>query len=435
MQHAIPIDQLGPRGPLMAQAVEKCVHCGFCLATCPTYQVLGEEMDSPRGRIFLMKSALEGDLSIEATLPYIDRCLGCLACVTTCPSGVQYQELLTPFRAKAEEHRSRPFMARVRRTLVRETLPYPARFRLAARMGQLARSVGGIIPVELRGMLSLLPDHLPQSTSLPKIYPAVGPRRARVALLIGCVQNVLAPEINWATLRVLAKNGVEVVIPDNQGCCGALMLHTGEDDRAKQLARRNLQSFPHDVDAIITNAAGCGSGMHEYGLLFKGEREEGEAIEFAKRVKDVSAFLTELGLLTPPPLPQSLKLAYHDACHLAHAQGITAAPRQLLRSIPNVTLLEIPSSEICCGSAGTYNLEQPEVAEQLGRRKAENILSTGCEAIAAGNIGCLVQISTHLKQLNHPLPIYHTLEILDRAYRQAAWRRGRALAADEQRNT
>jgi glycolate oxidase iron-sulfur subunit len=382
--------------------------------------VLGEEMDSPRGRIFLMKSALEGDLSIETTLPYIDRCLGCLACVTTCPSGVKYQELVTPFRAKAEEHRSRPFMTRMRRMLVRETLPYPNRFRLAARAGKLARSVGGLVPHELRGMLSLLPDQLPRSTAFPNFLPAEGPRRARVALLIGCVQNVLSPEINWATLRVLAKNGVEVVIPADQGCCGALMLHTGEDDRAQQLARRNLQAFPRDVDAIITNAAGCGSGMHEYDLLFKGKREEGEAIEFAKRVKDVSAFLAELGPLAPSPLPQPLKLAYHDACHLAHAQSITAAPRQLLRSIPNVTLLEIPSSEICCGSAGTYNLEQPEVAEQLGRRKAENILSTGCEAIAAGNIGCLVQISAHLKQLNHPLPIYHTLEILDRAYRQAA---------------
>lgn len=420
MRHAIPIDQLGPRGPLMARAVETCVHCGFCLATCPTYHVLGEEMDSPRGRIFLMKSALEGDLSIEATLPFVDRCLGCLSCVTTCPSGVQYQELLTPFRARAEDGRSRSLMKHVQRALVRETLPYPNRFRLAARAGRLARSVKGLIPRELRGMLSLLPDDLPSALPLPKVHPAEGQRRARVALLIGCVQNVLSPEINWATLRVLAKNGVEVVIPDDQGCCGALMLHTGDDRRAKQLARRNVRAFPRDVDAILTNAAGCGSGMHEYGLLFKGEREAGDAIEFGKRVKDVSVFLDELGFIAPPPWPQPLKLAYHDACHLAHAQGVTAAPRRLLRSIERVALLDIPSSEICCGSAGTYNLEQPEVAEQLGRRKAQNILSTGCDAIAAGNIGCLVQIDAHLKRLHRPLPIYHTLEILDRAYRSAA---------------
>ncbi|HJW83843.1 MAG TPA: glycolate oxidase subunit GlcF [Anaerolineae bacterium] len=418
MRHAIPIDQLGPRGAAMARAVEKCVHCGYCLATCPTYQVLGEEMDSPRGRIVLMKSALEGDLSIDSTLPFVDRCLGCLACVTTCPSGVQYQELVTPFRAHAEARRSRSFMPRLRRTLVRETLPYPKRFRIAARLGKLARSFNGFVPKELRGMLSLLPDQLPRSEPLPSVYPAVGQRRARAALLIGCVQNTLAPEINWATLRVLAHNGVEVVIPVQQGCCGALMLHTGEENRARQLARNNLRAFPKEVDAILTNAAGCGSGMKEYGLLFKGASEEEEAVAFTRKVKDVSVFLAELGIQAPPPLTQSIKLAYHDACHLAHAQGVTEAPRKLLRSVPNVTLLEIPSSEICCGSAGTYNIEQPEVAHQLGRRKAENILSTGCEAIAAGNIGCLVQIGAHLQQLNKPLPIYHTLEILDRAYRQ-----------------
>ncbi len=419
MQHAIPIDQLGPRGALMAQAVEKCVHCGFCLSTCPTYQVLGEEADSPRGRIFLMKSVLEGDLTIDATMPFVDRCLGCLACVTTCPSGVQYQELVMPFRAHVEEHRSRSFMTRVRRTLVRETLPYPNRFRLAARVGKLARSIDGFVPKELRGMLSLLPDRLPQSQPFPNVYPAEGQRRARVALLIGCVQNVLAPEINWATLRVLAKNGVEVVIPSNQGCCGALMLHTGEDDQAKRLARNNLRVFPKDVDAIITNAAGCGSGMKEYGVLFKGTPDEEDALAFTRKVKDVSVFLNELGLQTPPPpLAKPIKLAYHDACHLAHAQGVTEAPRKLLRSIPNLTLLEVPSSEICCGSAGTYNIEQPDIAQALGKRKAENILSTGCEAIAAGNIGCIVQIGLQLKQLDKPLPIYHTFEVLDRAYRQ-----------------
>lgn len=419
MQHAIPLDQYGPRGELMARAVEKCVHCGFCLSTCPSYQVLGDEADSPRGRILLMKSALEGGLTFEAAAPHIDRCLGCLACVTTCPSGVPYHELVMPFRAQAEEQRSRPFMKRVQRMLVRETLPYPNRFRLAARLGKLARPVMGALPQELRGMLALLPDRLPASQPFPEVYPAEGQRRARVALLIGCVQNVLAPEINWATLRVLAKNGVEAIIPPGQGCCGALMLHTGDDRRARQLARNNLRVFPADVDAIITNAAGCGSGMKEYGLLFRSAPDEATANTFARQVKDVSVFLAELGLQAPPPLAEPIKIAYHDACHLAHAQGVTAAPRQLLRAIPNVTLLEIPQSEICCGSAGTYNLEQPEVAAQLGQRKAQNILRTGCEAIVAGNIGCIVQIGAHLRQWDQPLPIYHTIEVLDRAYRQA----------------
>jgi glycolate oxidase iron-sulfur subunit len=419
VQHAIPLDQYGPRGELMAHAVEKCVHCGFCLSTCPSYQVLGDEADSPRGRIFLMKSALEGELTIDVAAPYIDRCLGCLACVTTCPSGVPYHELVTPFRVQVEEHRSRPFMKRVQRALVRQTLPYPDRFRMAARMGRLAQPIKGVLPQELRGMLSLLPDRLPASRPFPEVYPAEGQRRARVALLIGCVQNVLSPEINWATLRVLAKNGFEVVIPPGQGCCGALMLHTGDDRRAQELARNNLRAFPADVDAIVTNAAGCGSGMKEYGLLFKGTPDEEDALAFARKVKDVSVVLAELGLQTPPPLAKPLKIAYHDACHLAHAQGVTTAPRQLLRAVPNSTLLEIPQSEICCGSAGTYNLEHPEVAEQLGQRKADNILSTGCEAIVAGNIGCIVQIGAHLKRLGQPLPIYHTIEVLDRAYRQA----------------
>jgi glycolate oxidase iron-sulfur subunit len=420
VQHAIPLDQYGLRGELMARAVEKCVHCGFCLSTCPSYQVLGDEADSPRGRIFLMKSALEGELTFEATVPYIDRCLGCLACVTTCPSGVPYHELVTPFRVQAEEHRSRPFMKRVQRRLVHETLPYPDRFRFAARLGKLAQPIKGALPPELRGMLSLLPERLPASQPFPEIYPAEGQRRARVALLIGCVQNVLSPEINWATLRVLAKNGVEVVIPQGQGCCGALMMHTGDHAHAQELARNNLRIFPQDVDAIITNAAGCGSGMKEYGLLFKGTSDEEAAGALVRKVKDVSVILAELGLReSPPPLMKPIKIAYHDACHLAHAQGVTAAPRQLLRSIPNVSLLEIPQSEICCGSAGTYNLEHPEIAEQLGGRKAENILSTGCEAIVAGNIGCIVQIGAHLKQLGQALPIYHTIEILDRAYRQA----------------
>jgi glycolate oxidase iron-sulfur subunit len=402
----------------MANAVEKCVHCGFCLSTCPTYVVLGEEMDSPRGRITLMKSALEGTLPIESTLPFVDRCLGCMACVTACPSGVPYAELLTPFRALAEEQRSRGIVDRLARALTRETLPHPGRFRLAAAVGRFAGPLQGALPAKLGAMLSLLPSEVPPAHPLPAVVPAQGERRARVALLAGCVQQVLAPEINWATVRVLARNGVEVVIPAEQGCCGSLMMHGGEAEAARGLARRNLHVFPADADAVLTNAAGCGSGMREYGLLFRGEPEEGAARALAARTMDVSVFLAELGLSSPPPpLPQPLRVAYHDACHLAHAQGVTAPPRRLLRAIPNLTLLEVPEGELCCGSAGTYNLEQPVIAATLGRRKAENIRRTNCDAIATGNIGCMVQIGNALNQFDGPaLPLYHTMQVLDMAY-------------------
>jgi glycolate oxidase iron-sulfur subunit len=417
LQHTIRVETLGPQGRAMASAIESCVHCGFCLPVCPTYRELGQEMDSPRGRITLMKSALEGGLSVEETLPFVDRCLGCLGCVTACPSGVRYGELITSYRAYAEGHRSRPFMERTRRTLVQQTLPHPGRFRAAATLGRAARPLHGLTPAALRPMLGLLPESLPPSRPLPAIYPSQGTRRARVALLAGCVQQALDPEINWATLRVLAANGVETSIPAGQGCCGALDMHIGGAERAREFARRNLRAFRGDVDAIVTNAAGCGSGMHEYELLFAGEPEQEEVAAFAHRAVDVSVFLTQLGAVTPPPLPQALKVAYHDACHLAHAQGVTDPPRILLRAIPNLTLLEIPEGELCCGSAGTYNIEQPEIAARLGRRKAANILRTGADAVAAGNIGCLVQIRTHLQAAGHPLPVYHTMQVLDLAYK------------------
>ncbi|MBI3763879.1 MAG: glycolate oxidase subunit GlcF [Chloroflexi bacterium] len=417
MQHTIPVDRVGPAGEEMARAVEKCVHCGFCLPTCPTYVTLGQEMDSPRGRIFLMKSALEGGLTVEDALPFVDRCLGCMACVTACPSGVQYAELLTPYRARTEKSRPRSFTERLARTLARETLPYPGRLRLAATTGRLAAPFRRFLPASLSAMLSLLPDELPPATKpLPRTYPAEGQRRARVALLAGCAQQVLAPEINWATLRVLARNGVEVVIPDGQGCCGSLMMHTGDGDGARDLARKNLRAFPKDVDAIVTNAAGCGSGMKEYGLLFKRQPEEAEGRAFAARVRDVSEFLAELGIESPP-VSAPIAVAYHDACHLAHAQRVTEAPRQLLRRIPGLTLLEISEGELCCGSAGTYNIEQPALAEAIGRRKAQNILRTDAAMVVTGNIGCIVQIRASLGRLNKPMPVLHTMEVLDRAYR------------------
>ncbi|MCB0154498.1 MAG: glycolate oxidase subunit GlcF [Anaerolineae bacterium] len=416
MQHTIPLEKYGPQGEAMAHAVESCVHCGFCLSACPTYKVLGEEMDSPRGRIFLMKEVLEGNLPQEEALPYIDRCLGCEACVPACPSGVPYGELLIPFRALTEKSRSRPAIDQAARQMVLQTLPFPSTFRRAMQVGHLSKPLQKLMPGKLGAMLDLLPAELPPAHPLPEIYPAKGERRARVALLAGCAQQVLAPEINWATLRVLAENGVETLIPKRQNCCGSLSMHTGAAEQAKVLARHNLTVFPDDVDAIITNAAGCGSGMKEYGLLFKGLAEEEQARAFAVRVQDVSEFLDRLGLVAPPALAQPLKLAYHDACHLAHAQGITGPPRRLLGSIPNVTLLEIPEGEICCGSAGTYNLEQPELARQLGQRKAGHILSTGAEAVVTGNIGCMSQIQSHLAQ---PLPVFHTMEILDQAYQSS----------------
>ncbi len=418
MRHAIPVESLGPQGEAMAKAVEACVHCGFCLPACPTYHVLSEEMDSPRGRILLMKEVLEGGVEAGEALPYIDRCLGCLGCVTACHSGVAYGDLITSFRAWSQEHRQRPVLEQATRRLVEETLPFPGRFGLAARLGKLAKPLAPLLPGSLGAMLVLLPGDLPTASPLPARIPAQGERRARVAFLTGCVQQVLDPEINWATVRVLARNGVEVVIPQGQGCCGALSMHTGAGDQARALARHNLALFPQDVDAIINNAAGCGSGMHEYPLLFAGQPEEEQARAFAAKVMDVSLFLARLGFQPPPPpeppLEAPIPVAYHDACHLAHAQGIRQEPRQLLRSVPGLSLVEIPQGEICCGSAGTYNLEQPAIAHQLGERKARAILGTGAQAVATGNIGCMTQIRAHLERLGHPLPILHTVELLDR---------------------
>lgn len=416
MQHTIPVHTLGAAGEPMARAVEKCVHCGFCLAACPTYAVLGDEMDSPRGRIILMKAVLEGGLELGDALPYVDRCLGCLSCVTACPSGVPYGELLMPFRAYAEERRARPLVERTARRLAQGTLPHPARFRLAARTGGLARAIQGLLPDQLGAMVRMLPETLPPARPLPAIYPAEGPRRGRVALLAGCVQQALEPEINWATLRVLARNGVEVVIPPEQGCCGALAMHTGDAPRARALAARNLGVFPEDVDAVLTNAAGCGSGMKEYPLLFKGTDLEGAAVALSGRLLDITEYLDSLGLVPPPPLPSPLPLAYHDACHLAHAQGVTAAPRRLLGQIPNLILLPVAESEYCCGSAGTYNIEQPETAQALGQRKAQRLLDAGAAAVATGNIGCLVQLRNQLRALGSELPVWHTLQVLDLAY-------------------
>ncbi len=421
MQHLIPVDQIGALGEAMAEPIGTCVHCGFCLPACPTYKVLGEEMDSPRGRIVLMKNVLEGEVTAADAAPYIDRCLGCLGCITACPSGVQYGELLVAYRAHTEDKRPRPAADKLARDLTAATLPHPGRFRAAATLGKVGKLFAGALPKPLQAMLALLPESLPAAGApLPEVAPATGPRRARVALITGCVQQVLAPAINAATVAVLTRNGVEVLIPRNQGCCGSLGMHTGDMASARALAQHNLDVFPNDVDAILTNAAGCGSGIKEYGLLFRGTGLADKATAYAKKSRDVSEFLDALGLISPGALPEPLVAAYHDACHLAHAQGVVGAPRRLLATIPNLTVKEIAEGELCCGSAGTYNIEQPELANTLGQRKVRNIVQTGAQAVITGNIGCMVQIERHAAALGAPLTVLHTMQVLAAAYAAAS---------------
>ena len=407
MQHQIPIEKLGKEGEVMAHAIEACVHCGFCLPTCPTYVVLQEEMDSPRGRIFLMKEVLEGNLKLEEALPYLDRCLACQACVTACPSGVPYGELIATFRLWSEEKRHRFPLERVFRLGLLRTLPYPERFRPLAKLGAGLKPLLKPLPLPkpLKAPLALLPDRLPEEAPYGEVYPAKGERKARVGILLGCAQRVLRPSINQATIQVLQENGVEVVAVPEQACCGALNLHAGDKEGAQALARKNLKAF-RDVDYVVTNAAGCGSGMKEYPLLFLGEPEEEEAQALAAKVKDLSVLLDELGFTPPPPPRRPLRVAYHDACHLAHAQGVREAPRRLLQAA-GLEVLEPREWELCCGSAGTYNLFQPEIAEALGKRKAENLKATGADLVATGNIGCLTQIQAYLD-----LPVRHTAGLL-----------------------
>mgnify|MGYP003534696032 FL=1 len=411
MQHQIPIEKLGKEGEVMAHAIEACVHCGFCLPTCPTYVVLQEEMDSPRGRIFLMKEVLEGNLKLEEALPYLDRCLACQACVTACPSGVPYGELIATFRLWSEEKRHRFPLERVFRLGPLRTLPYPERFRPLAKLGAGLKPLLKPLPLPkpLKAPLALLPDRLPEEAPYGEVYPAKGERKARVGILPGCAQRVSRPAINQATIQVLQENGVEVVAVPEQACCGALNLHAGDKEGAQALARKNLKAF-RDVDYVVTNAAGCGSGMKEYPLLFLGEPEEEEAQALAAKVKDLSVLLDELGFTPPPPPRRPLRVAYHDACHLAHAQGVREAPRRLLQAA-GLEVLEPREWELCCGSAGTYNLFQPEIAEALGKRKAENLKATGADLVATGNIGCLTQIQAYLD-----LPVLHTAELLALLY-------------------
>jgi glycolate oxidase iron-sulfur subunit len=423
MLHRIPVETCGPRGQVMAHAVESCIHCGFCLPTCPTYEVLGNEADSPRGRIMLMKEVLEGTLSPADAAPHIDRCLGCVACQTHCPSGVEYGNLLSAYRSldQSKTGETASAGARLRRKLASWTLPYPKRFALALKTGKFARHFRWATPSALRPMLDLVPEHLPVRENLPEQSPSIGPERGQVFLHIGCAAQALRPDITAAAIRVLNINGITVRIPKSQRCCGALHWHIGDERNAMKLATTNLAAFGSGNEPIITTAAGCGSGMHEYPLMLAGKSNETLAHQFSQRVIDVSVYLDQIGI-TPPPSVKTTRVAYHDACHLAHAQKVRRPPRNLLRSIAGLELVELQESDLCCGSAGTYNIDQPEIAAELGKRKVQNIHLANCDLVALGNIGCQVQIEQHLSKSGRPIPVLHTIQILDRAYRQVSLR-------------
>lgn len=404
-----------------------CVHCGFCLPTCPTYVLWGEEMDSPRGRIYLMDLVHEGAAGFDETLTrHFDSCLGCMACVTSCPSGVQYDKLLTAMRPQLERNYQRSRTDRWYRRAIFALFPYPRRLRVAAAFGWLYQRIGiqRLLRDRLSGRLgaaaSLLPDVRLRDLVRrgPSRVPAVGKPRRRVALLAGCVQRVFFGPVNEATVRVLAAEGCEVLIPEDQGCCGALSEHVGREEEALIRARNTIETFRrYDVDDIVVNVAGCGSTMKEYGHLLRDDPAWAEAAEnFSSKVKDVTEVLAELEPRAPRH-PIHARVAYHDACHLAHAQRVREQPRNLLRGIPGIELLDIPDSEICCGSAGVFNLLEPNTAAELGMKKAEDIRSTDPHIISTGNPGCLLQIGRYISE---EISIVHPVELLDRSIRGEA---------------
>ena len=414
--------------------VADCVHCGFCLPACPTYLLWGRETDSPRGRIALIKGALDGETAItDRFVRHFDTCLGCMACVTACPSGVQYDKLIEATRPQVERRADRTLGDRLFRRIIFGLFPYPGRLRLTAgklwayqRLGlqRLVRATGvlSLLPARLRAMEAMLPAvSLRGAWSTPPVrVPAAGERRRRVGLLLGCVQRVFFHEVNAATIRVLAAEGCEVVIPRSQGCCGALMLHSGLETDAALMARRFIDAFEAeaaDVDTIVINAAGCGSTLKNYGHLLRDDPAYAErARALAGKCKDISELLDELEPRAPRhPVP--LRVAYHDACHLQHAQGVSAEPRRVLRTIPDLELCEVPEADVCCGSAGVYNLLEPDTAADLGDRKARHILTTGAQAVVSSNPGCLLQIASRLKQAGQPTRTFHLVELVDASIR------------------
>jgi glycolate oxidase iron-sulfur subunit len=409
--------------------IADCVHCGFCLPACPTYNSWGEEMDSPRGRIDLMKGVEDKTIPLdEVVAGHIDACLGCMACVTACPSGVRYDLLIEATRARVEEAVPRSPADRAFRELVFSLFPYPKRLRalmpgaaLGTKLGVAkltAGPLGKLLPARIRQLLAMAPPVSFRDTfaRLPHKTEARGAKRARVALVAGCVQRAFFPNVNAATIRVLSAEGCEVIVPRGQGCCGALSLHSGRPDEAKRFARALIERFEQQrLDAIIINAAGCGSTLKEYGKLFAGDPDwsaRGQA--FAAKVKDVNEYLATLSpRATRKPL--TLRVAYHDACHLAHAQRVREQPRALLRTIPGLELLEIPQGDQCCGSAGTYNLFQPESAHEIGVRKVDNVQSVAPDLVASANPGCTLQMQSIFRERAVALRAAHPIELLDAA--------------------
>jgi len=387
-----------------------CVHCGFCLPTCPTYVLWREEMDSPRGRIHLIDARLDGTIALNATVSqHFDRCLGCMACLSSCPSGVRYDRLIESTRAAVEDELERPLGDRLLRGLLFRLLPHPRRMRAALRLAPLGRHAP--LPSRLRPLGEIAPRWRGHG-DVPTVTPAEGPRRARVGILTGCVQSAVFPDVNAATVRVLAADGFEVVAPP-QGCCGALSVHAGRLEEGKAFARRLIGAFVN-VDAVVVNASGCGSHLKELGWLLGDER----AAAFSAKVRDVGELLGE----TQPrasrhPLP--MRLALQDSCHLRHAQKLPLSSRTSLGRIPGLDVVEPAEQDLCCGSAGIYNVVQAEAARDLGDRKAAHVLATGAQAYASANPGCLVQISAALLRAKQPLPALHPIEVVDASIRNA----------------
>ena len=419
MQTNFTAEQLSDPDTASSNAVLRtCVHCGMCTATCPTFLLLGDELDSPRGRIYLIKDMLEtGRPATEDVVRHVDRCLSCLACMTTCPSGVNYMHLVDHARSYIEQTYRRPPAERWLRRLLGVLLPRPGLFRLSLSAARLGRPLGRLIPGQsmmaqrLRGMLALAPAELPgrSPTETPRTYPAEGARKARVALLTGCAQQVLMPRINEATIRLLTRLGVEVVVAPGAGCCGALNHHLGQHDRAMALVRGNIAAWSDmaDLDAIVINASGCGTMVKDYGFMFRSEPEpwRSRALKVADMTLDVTQFLARLDYQPARPAP-GLTVAYHSACSLQHGQQVTAEPKTLL-SRAGFRVVEPNEAHICCGSAGTYNLLQPEIAGRLRDRKLGNLKAIRPDLIAAGNIGCITQLA------GDTLPVVHTVELLD----------------------
>lgn len=411
-----------------------CVHCGLCTSACPTYLETGNENDSPRGRIYLMRAVTDGRLEMSPTVGrHLELCLDCRSCETACPSGVQYGRLIEPFRVEMQQKAAatKP-VGWFQELILYGLFPYPKRLAWALWPARIMQKLGLDTLMEKTGLIKLLPQKLQRMQrllptlkaprpKLPTLLPAIGPRRAKVAMFTGCVAEALFDHVNWATARVLQLNGCDVIVPQGQACCGAIHYHSGASNPALNLAETNIESFePDDVDAIIINVAGCGSMLKDYGHIAHELRPNDPALhqrfeQFASKVKDISEFLATLGPIQPTKAVP-LKVAYHDACHLAHAQRIRQQPRDLLKMIPGITLIPLAESDICCGAAGSYNLTEGEMADRLGNRKVANILASGAEALISANAGCTLQIQSMLKAAGRPLPVYHPVELLEMAY-------------------